>query len=541
MGRKQFSQRPRSSPGVNAPAAHPESSSRQADRPPAPAGGPISSADSAAVPVGPPSCSTDRPAVGSTSLGPAEPLPVRRFYGLPPGYDNMATVTGLVRPTPREIRVPRRKLLKTERKMEISGPPGPPGGPSTASSGPPGPPGGPPSPISGPPWVVGLVSRPPGGRSPFYFGISGPPGPPGAPSSQISGPPPTVGPVSRPPAGTSPEIGPPVLKTDRQASESGPPRRPGPWSRTAGLRSRSPGDNTVACGSPDALRGSRITIQLPGTVRQGLVAPRRSTRVNARKGNEDSPALVEHVTYESAPLHREGSDRLTSVGDCLDSLDRPASEGIQAEDCAPKLCQSKPPVTDRADDSRTGFVGSRPVIGAHLFEEASRVSPLVLCRSPQRETPGRRPDTIVNGTDDVALKVGTSPPNIIAGGSVRKEARERPEDSITSAASSTPRAVQSREPPDRGRPPTPTTLPTLRFKGPGTRPSSNPVPRTEAKSRVKEPLPRASEEPSVRRSSRTNAGRSRSPIQVREEAQGCPLSPLCSARAQHSTLAVPSK
>src|SRR5438132_12462779 len=87
MGRKQFSQRPRSSPGVNAPAARLESSSRQADRPPAPAGGPISSADSAAVPVGPPSCSTDRPAVGSTSLGPAEPLPVRRFYGLPLGYD----------------------------------------------------------------------------------------------------------------------------------------------------------------------------------------------------------------------------------------------------------------------------------------------------------------------------------------------------------------------------------------------------------------------------------------------------------------------
>src|SRR5437867_7123646 len=93
MGRKQFSQRPRSSPGVNAPAAHLESSSRQADRPPAPAGGPISSADSAAVPVGPPSCSTDRPAVGSTSLGPAEPLPVRRFYGLPPGYDTRLSFT----------------------------------------------------------------------------------------------------------------------------------------------------------------------------------------------------------------------------------------------------------------------------------------------------------------------------------------------------------------------------------------------------------------------------------------------------------------
>src|SRR5439155_3274605 len=145
------------------------------------------------------------------------------------------------------------------------------------------PPGGPPSPISGPPWHVGLVGRPPGGRSLFHFGISRPPGPPGGPSSPISGPPPTVGPVSRPPAGISPEIGPPVLKTDRQATEDGPPRRPGPWSRTAGLRSRSPSNNTVACGSPDALRGSRITIQLPGTVRKGLVAPRRSTRVNARK------------------------------------------------------------------------------------------------------------------------------------------------------------------------------------------------------------------------------------------------------------------
>src|SRR5207245_3089860 len=261
---------------------------------------------------------------------------------------------------------------------------------------------------------------------------------------------------------------------DRQASESGPPRRPGPWSRTAGLRSRSPGDNTVACGSPDALRGSRVPVQLPGTVRPGLVAPRRSTRVNARKGSEDRPALVEHVTYESAPLHREGSDRLTSVGDCLDSLDRPASEGIQAEDCAPKLCQSKPPVTDRADDSRTGFVGSRPVIGAHLSEEASRVSPLVLCRSPQRETPGRRPDIIVNGTDDVALKVGTWPPNTLAGRRARKEARKGPEDSITSAASCTPSVVQSREPPDRGRPPTSGTSPPLRFKGTGTRTSSHP-------------------------------------------------------------------
>src|SRR5438132_5467660 len=103
MGRKQFSQRPRSSPGVNAPAAHPESSSRQADRPPAPAGGPISSADSAAVPVGPPSCSTDRPAVGSTSLGPAEPLPVRRFYGLPPGYDTSTSPTCCLRVLPCEI------------------------------------------------------------------------------------------------------------------------------------------------------------------------------------------------------------------------------------------------------------------------------------------------------------------------------------------------------------------------------------------------------------------------------------------------------
>src|SRR5207245_3385393 len=87
MGRKQFSQRPRSSPGVHAPAARLESSSRQACRPLAPAGGPISSADSAAVPVGPPSCSSDRPAVGSISLGPAEHLPVRLSHGLPPGYD----------------------------------------------------------------------------------------------------------------------------------------------------------------------------------------------------------------------------------------------------------------------------------------------------------------------------------------------------------------------------------------------------------------------------------------------------------------------
>src|SRR5437867_246257 len=61
MVRKQLSQSPRSSPGVNAPAAHPESSSRQAYRLPAPAGGPIPSADSAAVPVGPPSPAHRRP------------------------------------------------------------------------------------------------------------------------------------------------------------------------------------------------------------------------------------------------------------------------------------------------------------------------------------------------------------------------------------------------------------------------------------------------------------------------------------------------